>query len=229
LPTQPSFLDRLQRVEERIATALDRCGRQRSEVTLVAVTKKFPAASIREAYAAGLRHFGENYVQEYAGKHPGVGDLTGGSMHLIGHLQSNKTKLAAELFEVIETVDSPKLAQRLDAAAQSLGKRIEVLIEVRLSDEPNKFGAAPEDLTPIVESLRQATNLDLSGLMTVPRWSENPEDSRPAFQKLAELAAEYKLSKLSMGMSGDLEVAIAEGATSLRIGTALFGPRPKPQ
>jgi pyridoxal phosphate enzyme (YggS family) len=194
---------------------------------LVAVTKKFPAAAVREAYAAGLRDFGENYVQEFAGKRPDLGDLSGASFHLIGHLQSNKTRQAAELFDVVATVDSAKLATRLDAAAQERGKRLETMIEVKLSDEESKSGVTPENLKQVVEAARQCSALDLTGLMTVPPWSSNPEDSRPYFEKLRELGHKFGFSKLSMGMSGDLEVAIEEGATTLRIGTALFGPRPK--
>jgi len=200
-----------------------RAGRSRSEVTLIAVTKKFPAEVIREAHALGLRQFGENYVQEFEIKHPGIADLADAEFHLIGHLQSNKTRPAAELFQVIQTVDSEKLARRLDG----MGRKIEVMIEVKLSEEQSKAGAAPESLDALIETLRACDNLRLTGLMTMPPWSDNPEQTRPYFRRLAALGRKHALPKLSMGMSHDLEAAIEEGATHIRIGTALFGARPK--
>lgn len=213
--------ERLEKVERRIETALRRVGRTRSEITLVAVTKKFSADVIREAYAQGLRCFGENYVQEFEAKCPHLVDLTGAEYHLIGHLQSNKARPAAELFQVIETVDSEKLAGRLDQT----GRPLEVMIEVKLSHEGTKAGAAPETLSPLIEAIRSCANLRLTGLMTMPPWSDDPEVTRPYFRRLAELARKHGLPKLSMGMSHDLEAAIEEGATHIRIGTALFGPR----
>lgn len=215
------FSERLEKVERRIETALRRVGRTRSEITLVAVTKKFSADVIREAYAQGLRCFGENYVQEFEAKCPHLVDLTGAEYHLIGHLQSNKARPAAELFQVIETVDSEKLAGRLDQT----GRTLEVMIEVKLSHEGTKAGAAPETLSPLIEAIRSCANLRLTGLMTMPPWSDDPEVTRPYFRRLAELARKHGLPKLSMGMSHDLEAAIEEGATHIRIGTALFGPR----
>ena len=209
--------ERLEKVERRIETALRRVGRTRSEITLVAVTKKFSADVIREAYAQGLRCFGENYVQEFEAKCPHLVDLTGAEYHLIGHLQSNKARPAAELFQVIETVDSEKLAGRLDQT----GRTLEVMIEVKLSHEGTKAGAAPETLSPLIDAIRSCANLRLTGLMTMPPWSDDPEVTRPYFRRLAELARKHGLPKLSMGMSHDLE----EGATHIRIGTALFGPR----
>ena len=218
------LLERLARVEERIQQAVSRAGRARSEVTLVAVTKKFSADVIREAYSAGLRHFGENYVQEFEDKHPSVADLADAEFHLIGHLQSNKARPAAELFRVIETVDSEKLARRLN----SMGKPLEVLIEVKLSHEDAKFGADPGALSALIDGIRACPHLTLTGLMTMPPWSDDPGVTRPYFRKLAELGRAHRLAKLSMGMSHDLEAAIEEGATHIRVGTALFGPRRKP-
>jgi len=219
--------ERLKQVEERIHGATERAGRRRSDVTLIAVTKKFPASAMLEAYALGLRHFGENYVQEFEAKHPALANLTcpgaDAAFHLIGHLQSNKTRIAAELFQVIETVDSEKLARRLNQT----GTPLEVMIEVKLSEEEAKAGAAPEKLPALIDVIRNCSNLRLSGLMTMPPWSDDPEQTRPYFRKLAALARTHGLPKLSMGMSHDLEAAIEEGATQIRVGTALFGPRSK--
>lgn len=204
--------------------ACARCGREPSSITLIAVTKVFPAAVIREAYDAGLREFGENYVQEFEAKAPEVLDLEGARFHLIGHLQSNKAKRAAELFAVIQTVDSPKLARRLDETGRSL----DVMLEVKLSAEEAKSGADPHELPALVDAVRATRNLRLAGLMTMPPWSEDAEQSRPYFRRLRALAAQFALSDLSMGMSHDFEVAIEEGATHIRVGTALFGKRKKP-
>lgn len=215
--------ERLTRVEERIQDAARRCGRDRSSITLIAVTKKFPASVMREAYELGLRVFGENYVQEFESKHPDLADLPEAEYHLIGHLQSNKARVAAELFQMVETVDSAKLAQRLNAC----GKPLEVMIEVKLSQEESKSGAAPEDLPALIEAICACPNLRLTGLMTMPPWSDDPEKTRPYFRRLAELGRQYRLPKLSMGMSHDLEAAIEEGATHVRVGTALFGLRRK--
>lgn len=215
--------EKLDIVESRISAAAERAGRRREEITLMAVTKKFPAAVIREAYDAGLRHFGENYVQEFEQKSPELSDLSGATFHLIGHLQSNKARRAAELFQSIDTVDSARLAARLEQA----GRPLEVMIEVKLSEEEAKSGAAPEQLSEIIDAVRGSANLKLLGLMTMPPWSEDPELSRPYFRRLRELAGRYGLQALSMGMSHDLEVGIEEGATHVRVGTALFGRRPK--
>lgn len=217
--------DRLEQVEERISRAAARAGRKRSDVTLVAVTKKFPPATIRDAYGLGLRVFGENYVQEFESKHVELADCAGARYHFIGHLQSNKTKKAAEIFGVIQTVDSAKIARRLDADAEEAG--LDVLIEVKLSTEPAKAGAAPGEVPALVEAIRGCAHLRLLGLMTMPPWSDNAEQSRPYFARLRELAGQNGLTHLSMGMSHDLEVAIEEGATIVRVGTALFGPRKK--
>jgi pyridoxal phosphate enzyme (YggS family) len=216
--------ERLAKVEERIQNAVSRAGRKRGEITLIAVTKKFPAEVVREAYDLGLRVFGENYVQEFERKHPALADLVGAEFHLIGHLQSNKSRIAGDLFQVIETVDSEKLAKRLDQSNKSL----EVMIEVKLSHEESKEGAAPEALPALISAIRDCPNLKLTGLMTMPPWSDDPEVTRPYFRELASLARLHGLSKLSMGMSHDLEAAIEEGSTHVRVGTALFGPRAKP-
>ncbi len=202
--------------------AAARAGRRREEITLVAVTKTFPAAKILEGYAAGLRHFGENYVQEFEAKHAAVAGLEGATFHFIGHLQSNKARRAAELFDVIETVDSARLARRLN---ESAARRMEVMLEVKLSPEAAKRGADPAELPALIDAVRACENLRLTGLMTMPPWSEDAEESRPYFHRLAALAAQYGLPNLSMGMSHDLEVAIEEGATHVRVGTALFGER----
>lgn len=219
-----SVEQRLASVEERIANAAIAAGRSRVDITLIAVTKVFPAPAIREAYALGLRDFGENYVQEFEQKFPLVADLSGTRFHLIGHLQSNKARKSAELFHAVQTVDSARLARRLDEA----GKRLDIMIEVKLSAEQAKTGASPDELPALVESIRSCANLTLTGLMTMPPWSEDPEVSRPYFRRLRELAGQLGLPHLSMGMSHDLEVAIQEGATHVRVGTALFGKRKKP-
>jgi PLP dependent protein len=210
-------------VEERIQSAVKRAGRQRSDVTLIAVTKKFPAEVTCQAYELGLRYFGENYVQEFEAKLPALAGLTSAEFHLIGHLQSNKAGSAARLFHAVETVDSERLARRLDQT----GRVLEVMIEVKLSEEEAKAGAAPEALPELIEAIRACPNLRLTGLMTMPPWSDNPEQTRPYFRRLAALARTCGLTKLSMGMSHDFEAAIEEGATHIRVGTALFGPRKK--
>jgi PLP dependent protein len=215
-------------VESRIQKAVERSGRRRSDITLVAVSKKFSAPHLRAGYAAGLREFGENYIQEFAEKRPELGDLAGARYHFIGHLQSNKARLACQLFDIVQTADSAKLLTRLDAAAGELVSHLEVMLEVKLSDEESKSGARPEEVPALLEAASRCRHLAVSGLMTMPPWSADPEHSRPYFQRLAGLARGLGLKTLSMGMSGDLEVAIEEGATMVRVGTALFGPRAKP-
>ena len=216
--------ERLREVRERMERACARSRREASSVTLIAVTKVFPPAIIREAYDAGLRDFGENYVQEFESKAPELSDLADARFHLIGHLQSNKAKKAAELFSVIQTVDSPKLARRLDEA----GRPIDVMLEVKLSSEQAKAGADPAELPALIDAVRATRNLRLLGLMTMPPWSDDAEPSRPYFRRLRDLAAQFDLPNLSMGMSHDFEVAIEEGATHIRVGTALFGKRKRP-
>lgn len=195
----------------------------------MAVSKKFSAQRIREAYAAGVRQFGENYVQEFAEKAGPLKSLTDSRFHLIGHLQSNKARLACELFSVIQTVDSAKLLKRLDGVvAERGGPALEVMFEIKLSDEESKTGASPDLLPELAAVARECSNIQVSGLMTVPPWSEDAEQSRPYFRRLAEFARHYGWRGLSMGMSADFEVAIEEGATVIRVGSALFGERPKP-
>jgi pyridoxal phosphate enzyme (YggS family) len=194
----------------------------------VAVSKKFSSEHLQAAYQAGLRIFGENYVQEFADKKPELSALAEAQFHLIGHLQSNKARLACELFNVVQTVDSAKLLRRLDVAAGELGKKLEVLIEIKLSGEDTKAGADAAALPEILAAASGCAHVAVTGLMTIPPWSEDAETARPFFRQLASVAAQHGLKKLSMGMSNDLEVAIEEGATMVRVGTALFGPRPKP-
>jgi len=211
----------LAQVNERIEKAARLAGRAREQITLIGVSKTMPAASVREAYEAGLRHFGENYVQEFEAKRKELGDLPDAVFHMIGHLQSNKARAAADLFQVIHTVDSARLARRLNET----GKPLHVLIEVKLSPEGTKSGIEEERLPELAECIRGLDKLELRGLMVMPPWSKNPEDSRPYFRRLRSLAEKLRLPELSMGMSGDFEVAIEEGATMIRIGTAIFGPR----
>jgi PLP dependent protein len=215
---------RLAAVRERMARAAGRARRDPAGILLLAVTKVFPADAIREAYDLGLREFGENYVQEFEAKAPALVRLAGARYHLIGHLQSNKVKKAAELFQVVQTVDSGKLARRLNEAERPL----DVMLEVKLSSEDAKSGAAPADLPDLIVAVRACGNLRLLGLMTMPPWSDDPEASRGYFRSLRELAEQHGLAHLSMGMSHDLETAIEEGSTCVRVGTALFGKRIKP-
>ncbi len=211
----------LARVEDRIAQAARRAGRRREEITLIGVSKVMPAAAIEQAYQAGLRHFGENYVQEFEAKSKELGRLDGAVFHMIGHVQSNKAHLAAGLFDVIQTVDTARLARRLNEA----GKPLRVLLEVKLSPEETKTGVEEAELPALIETVRGCERLDLRGLMVMPPWPKNPEDSRPYFRRLRELAERHGLPELSMGMSGDFEVAIEEGSTMIRVGTAIFGSR----
>jgi PLP dependent protein len=217
--------DRLEQVKARIGSAAARAGREPREITLIAVTKVFPAAAILESYELGVRDFGENYLQEFEEKYPRVRDLPGARFHLIGHLQSNKARRASELFHCIQTVDTEKLARRLEAA----GKPLDIMLEVKLSQEEAKAGVDPPELPALVAAVRGCANLRLLGLMTMPPWSDDAELSRPYFRRLRELASEQGLEQLSMGMSHDFEVAIEEGATHVRVGTDLFGPRKRPQ
>jgi pyridoxal phosphate enzyme (YggS family) len=216
------FAERLAEVENRVTRACQQAGRRRDEVLLLPVTKVFPPAAILDAYAHGLRQFGENYVQEFADKHPAVSHLADARFHLIGHLQSNKARKAAELFHVIQTIDSPKLARRLQEAASH---PLDVFLEVKLSPEEAKHGCDPQDIPALIDAIAALPNLKLRGLMTMPPWSDDPETARPYFRRLRALAQEHGLPELSMGMSNDLEVAIEEGSTLVRVGTALFGRR----
>jgi hypothetical protein len=221
----------LERVRVRIAHAAERAGRRAEEITLVAVSKTFPADAIRAAYDAGLRSFGENRVQEFEAKRPKLADLTEATWHLIGHLQSNKVRRAAHLFHQVDSIDSLALAQKLDSAAAAESKRLPVLIEVHLGGEETKSGVAEGDLRTLAEGVEKLPHLELRGLMTIPPYCDDPEAARPYFRKLRELRNEISqrlgraLPALSMGMSHDFEVAIEEGTTEIRIGTALFGQR----
>ena len=226
--------DNLSSVQERVAIAAHKAGRRTEEITLIAVSKTHPAKAIRMAYAAGLRHFGENPVQEWEGKRAAVGDLPA-TWHLVGHLQSNKAARAAGLFHAVDSVDDLALAQRLDRARSELNARekLRVLLEVRLAPEETKTGVAAEDLPALAEQLAPLSQLELAGLMCIPPLEEDPEKVRPYFRRLRELrdGVAAKLGRplpvLSMGMSHDFEVAIEEGSTCVRVGTAVFGERPK--
>jgi PLP dependent protein len=233
----PSLLkENVLRVRERIAAAARRAGRQAEEITLIGVSKTHPAATVREAFQAGIRHFGENRIQEWEGKHGGVEEL-GATWHLVGHLQSNKAARAARLFHCVDSVDDFALAQRLDRARHDLGveERMRVLIEVRLAEEETKSGVGVAELSSLAEKVVMLPRLELMGLMCIPPFVEDPEQVRPYFRRLRELRDELarqvgrELLVLSMGMSHDFETAIEEGATEVRVGTALFGARPAPK
>ncbi|HLV95553.1 MAG TPA: YggS family pyridoxal phosphate-dependent enzyme [Candidatus Acidoferrales bacterium] len=230
MPSQSEIASNLARVRERVARAAERAGRRAEEVTIVAVSKTFPAEAIRAAYEAGLRHFGENRVQEWESKRAAVSQLDA-IWHLIGHLQSNKSRRAAYLFHRVDSVDDLSLAKRLDAAAAAEGKNLPVLIEVRLGDEATKTGVAEADLPSLAASIAPFAHIDLLGLMTIPPLFDDPESVRPYFGKLRGLRDDVsrrlgrKLPVLSMGMTHDFEVAIEEGATEIRVGTAIFGER----
>jgi pyridoxal phosphate enzyme (YggS family) len=221
------------RIQQQITEACRRSNRSESEVALMAVSKMHPASAISEAYAAGLRLFGENRVQEWQEKSAALTGLTDAKIHLIGPLQSNKTTRAAELFHAIDSVDSLKIASRLNSSAAALGKRLPILIEVKLSHEESKHGISPAELPALLQQLAPLESLLPSGLMTVPPWSEDPEPARPYFRELrqlrdASLAVCPTLTQLSMGMSNDFAVAIEEGSTCVRVGTAIFGKRQYP-
>jgi pyridoxal phosphate enzyme (YggS family) len=223
----------LARVREDIASACRRANRPESDVSLMAVSKVHPVEALLEAYAAGQRLFGENRVQEFAGKFLSLAACTEGEYHLIGPLQSNKSSKAAELFHSIDTVDSLKLAQRLDSAAAMLGKNLPIYIEVKLSHEESKHGISPNELPALLEAIAPLQNITPVGLMTVPPWSDDAELARPYFRNLRELRDTQQslhptLTQLSTGMSNDFAVAIEEGSTCVRVGTAIFGRRLSP-
>jgi pyridoxal phosphate enzyme (YggS family) len=225
-----TIAENLAQLHEQITEACRRSNRSESNVALMAVTKVHPVEAILEAYAAGQRLFGENRVQEFQEKSPHVKDLTGAEFHLIGPLQSNKTAKAAELFDAIDAVDSLKIAQRLNTTAAALGKKLPVLIEVKLSHEESKHGLSPEELPSLLAAMNELESIETVGLMTVPPWSEDAEVARPYFRELRRLrdesAAQFpRVTQLSMGMSNDFTVAIEEGSTCVRVGTALFGRR----
>jgi hypothetical protein len=228
-----SFAANLARIRQQMSDACRRAGRSDSEVALMAVSKMHPAEFVMEAYAAGQRLFGENRVQEWQEKSPILADLNDIQVHLIGPLQSNKTGKAAELFNAIDAVDSLKIATRLNAAASALNKKLPILIEVKLSHEESKHGILPAELPALLLALASIESLVPYGLMTVPPWSEDAETARPYFRELrrlrdAALPNHPTLTQLSMGMSNDFAVAIEEGSTCVRIGTAIFGKRRYP-
>ena len=230
--------ERMAEIQGRIAAAAARAGRRAEEITLIGVSKTHPAEAIREAYEAGVRHFGENRVQEWEGKRGGVADLAG-KWHLIGHLQSNKAGRAAKMFDSVDSVDDFGLAQRLDRARGEKSGELEgggagklrVLIEVRMAPEESKSGVEKAGVVELAGKIFGLANLELAGLMCIPPYLEEAEKVRPYFAGLRELKGQVEaalgraLPVLSMGMSHDFEVAIEEGATEVRVGTALFGAR----
>lgn len=232
-----SIADNLAAIRERIARAAKRAGRNPDDIALMAVTKTQPAARIIEAYEAGQRLFGENRVQEFGEKFGALDKLQDARFHMIGHLQSNKAAKAAEIFRSVDSVDSEKLAQRLNAASEKLGKTLDVLIEINIGGEEAKTGMAPEsaEFEQILSGAPQWKNLRIRGLMAVPPYTEDPEGERPYFRRLREVRDRLAtrqlpsigLDQLSIGMSHDFEVAIEEGSTCVRIGTAIFGERKK--
>src|SRR5215475_2835098 len=230
--TTHNFRENLSRIQKRVARAAERSGRRADDITLIGVSKTHPASDIRAAFEAGVVHFGENRVQEWEGKRSEILDLPA-RWHLIGHLQTNKTARAARLFHSIDSVDDIALAQRLDRARaeSSPGEKLRVLIEVHIAGEETKSGVEISDLPALAERLVQLSQLQLAGLMCIPPYIENVQEVRPYFHKLRELRDALQkqlrcdLPVLSMGMSHDFEAAIEEGATEVRVGTALFGVR----
>jgi pyridoxal phosphate enzyme (YggS family) len=226
--------ENIARVRERIDAAVHRAGRSPTDVELMAVTKVVSPDQIRKAYAAGVRAFGENRVQEFAGKHDALRDLAAAQWHMIGHLQTNKSSRAAEIFNAVDSIDSIRLARKLDSAAQELGKKLPVLIEINIGGEEAKSGIAPDspELNQLLSIAPELSSLEFRGLMTVPPYQEDPEQSRPHFRRVRELFQEIsrrqlsvRMEVLSMGMSHDFEIAIEEGSTCVRVGTAIFGER----
>ena len=224
-----SFAENLNAIRQRIAAACSRAGRDESSVTLLAVSKSHPPETIHEAVAAGQLHFGENKIQEAKAKIP----LSPGKARwqFIGHLQSNKVRDAVELFEMIQGVDSLAIAREISKRAEQAGKTVPILLEVNVAGEASKFGYQPQTVLAELEALNALPKIEVHGLMAIPPYSPVPEKARPYFQKLRELKTACEtvlgvpLPQLSMGMSGDFEVAIEEGATIIRVGTALFGER----
>jgi pyridoxal phosphate enzyme (YggS family) len=227
---------RVAAVRERIARAAARAARRPDDITLVAVSKTQPAEVVREAFAAGLRHFGENKVQEAEGKIAALEDLRAAGLrwHMIGHVQSNKGRRAAELFDAVDSVDDITLAKRLERGAEAARKPLPVLVQVDLGKEATKFGLDEAHLFPTLEQLRGYKAVRVEGLMVLPPLVEDPEESRPYFRRLRALLEDAQKQglvrgrALSMGMSHDFEVAIEEGATHVRVGTAIFGERKTP-
>ncbi len=230
-----SISENIAGIQEQISAAAKRARRNAGEIALMAVTKTHPAEKIRQAYEAGLRLFGENRVQEFAGKAPVLAHLPAAEWHMIGHLQTNKAGKTVELFNAVDSVDSLKLAERLNTAAQSVGKKLPVLIEINIGDEEAKSGVAPDsaELEELLKAAPRLESLFFRGLMTVPPFTDDPQHARPYFRKLRELRGTIaarklpgiSMDELSMGMSHDFEVAIEEGSSCLRVGTAIFGAR----
>ena len=230
-----SIAENLSAIHERIVSAAARAGRRPDQIALMAVSKTHPARRIIEAYEAGYRLFGENRVQEFAGKAAALGDLTDLEWHLIGHLQTNKAAKATELFDCVDSVDSLRMAEKLNASAGSASKILPVLIEINVGGETAKSGVAPDsgELEQILTSATRWGNLKINGLMTVPPFAEDPEGSRTYFRQLRRIRERtaarslpgISMEVLSMGMSHDFLVAIEEGATCVRVGTAIFGER----
>jgi pyridoxal phosphate enzyme (YggS family) len=226
--------DRVAAVRDRIARAAARARRRPEDITLVAISKTHPAESVREAFVAGVRDFGENKVQEAESKVAALAGLRAEGLrwHLVGHLQANKARTAVSLFDRIHSVDGVRLGERLERAAEEQAKALPVLVQVKLGDEETKAGLDEQHLFPALESLRGSKRMRIEGLMTLPPYAEDPERLRPFFRRLRELRDKARAaglllgSELSMGMSHDLEVAVEEGATMVRLGTVLFGARP---
>jgi len=217
--------ERLALIRERVARAAERSGRSPAEVTIVAVSKFFPTQAIEEAAAAGIAHIGENRVQEAAAKVSSLHHLPI-TWHMIGHLQTNKAKTALELFDIIQTVDSLRLAEALSRRAD---RAIPVLLEVNVAGEASKFGLSPQEVLQTAEAVARLPHLDMRGLMTMAPLVSDPEEVRPVFRELRRLRDALGLAELSMGMTDDFEVAIEEGATLVRIGRAIFGERLHPE
>lgn len=222
----------LQHIKQQILATALKCERDPAGIRLVAVSKKMATSHIREAIDGGQLLFGENYIQEAAQKKEELGDTA--SFHFIGHLQSNKAKLAAQIFQMIETVDRYKLAVALDKELKLLGKSLDVLVQVNIGEEPQKSGILPRDAEGLLKQLIPLSNLKVRGLMAIPPYTDTPEQTRPHFKALRLLAEEMNQKKyfsdttqveLSMGMSSDYTIAIEEGATLIRVGTAIFGHR----
>jgi pyridoxal phosphate enzyme (YggS family) len=211
-------------VRERIARAAERAGRRPADVLLIGVSKTVEVERIRAAVAAGVTALGENRVQEAKAKVDELGRPA--AWHLIGHLQTNKVKDALELFDVIHSVDRLELARELDRRAAARDKVVDALLQVNVAAEASKGGVGPEAVGEALDAIGKLAHLRVRGLMTIPPEAERPEDARPWFRRLRELAERHGLPELSMGMSGDFEVAVEEGATMVRVGTAIFGPRP---
>ena len=230
-----SIAQNLVQVRERINAAARRAGRRSEDIALMAVSKMFPAERIREAYDAGLRLFGESRVQELAGKIDSLSDLPAVEWHLIGHLQTNKAAKAVELFASVDSVDSLRLAQKLDASARQVSKKIGVLIEINIGGEAAKSGLAPgsRELEELLLGAHGLEYLEFRGLMAVPPFTDDPQEARPYFRRLRELRDQIAARRLSgvdvgilsIGMSHDFEVAIEEGSNCVRVGTAIFGER----